>query len=91
MIRRAAHSNQHHLGDVNAEFLEFPLRHLDRAPRDLGVASPGGRIFGRGVLAATVKGDSRIALKISELDRRRHHPEKDLSFREVHLDATDAR
>jgi len=90
MIRRAAHSNQHHLGDINAEFLEFPLRHLDRTPGDLGVAPPRGRIVRRSVLAAAVKGDSRIALKISELDRRRHHPEEDLPFREVHLDATDA-
>jgi hypothetical protein len=90
MIRRAAHSNQHHLGDVNAEFLEFPLRHLDRTPRDLGVAPPRCRVVRRGVLAAAVKGDPRITLKVRELDRRRHHPEEDLSFREVHLDAADA-
>jgi hypothetical protein len=90
VIRRAPHSNQHHLGDVDAEFLELFLRLFDRASSDLGVAPPRSRIVGRSVLAAAVKSDARIMLQIREFDGRGHHPDEHLSIRKLHLDATDA-
>src|SRR2546430_2788437 len=38
-----------------------------------------------------MQGQARIALEVVKLARARHHPEEDLSIRELHLDATDPR